>query len=109
MADANGMFFVLQFLVVLTIFMVKFYNILRVGELYDIKIAFLLIVGFLLAYGSGFMVMLVNNTELLFRVLFGIETSLVVLTLLFFSLEVIFDIKTRADTVIIAHQPDRGK
>lgn len=99
--------FVLQFLAVIGIFLVKLYNILTNGELYDARAVWLLFIGWCLAYCMGLVVFLLNPTEKLFLVFFQLETWLLVFNIVFLLAELFLIMKSKATVIVQPHNSRR--
>ncbi len=74
---------VLQLLFAIGIFITKFYNVMSSGQAYDMRWSFILFVGYFIAWGLGFTILMMRPEKLLFHVLFKFETWLIGLNVLF--------------------------
>lgn len=104
--------FIFQFLVVILITLVKFYNILSGNKKaeegktfpYDIKISFILFAATLVLYGVGLMISIYMYDEYLYIILFQIERFILPVNILFFIIELIYRLKDTALKTIEAHK-----
>jgi len=107
--------FIFQFLCILFISMIKFYNILSGGKQpkdrergffpYDMRASFMMFVLTLLFYGIGFVISIYGFAEQLYLILFKFEMFLFLpLNTLFFIVEIIFQLKDTAFARIEAHK-----
>jgi len=103
MAQLLEMIFVIQILGVIGLFLAKFYNILTVGKFYDIKIAWIIFISFLICWLAGLVVFLNEPEEIFFLIFFRVETILLGLMGIFIIFEHFFAIKENANKV--ADQP----
>jgi len=87
------MLFLVQFLIIIGIILIKVYNMMSVGQFYDIKLGFILFIGFFLAWLVGMIITLVYPQELLFLQLWKLENYLIVLNVVFLMFEIIIAIK----------------
>jgi len=79
MADFIDVMFLLSFLVIVGIIFAKFYNLLSKTEWYDIRMTWLLFGAFLFFYGVGMFSFLSDPENILFSVLFTLESLFVTL------------------------------
>jgi len=87
-------FFLMQFLIAVGLLLLKFYNLMRPADNYTIEKAIITFIGYFLAYGVGFVVLLANaGEEVLYSLLFRLETWFIGLIVLFFIIEVIYLLK----------------
>ena len=103
MTTLYDMFFLLQFIVIIVIILVKLYNVMSLGETYDIRISILLFIGYFIAYGVAFVVFLLDPEELLYLQLFRLESWLIVLNVVFLMAELFFNFKRQGLTPIKAN------
>ena len=96
MISLYNIMFVLSFLTLLVIFFLEVYNIMDKAEFYSGKTSFLLFIGLVLAWGVGLFVFLLDASELLFMVLFRLETLLFLVGGLFFVLDLLFRLSRQA-------------
>lgn len=96
MANIYDAFFILQFLICIIIILVKLYNIMSVGEFYDIKIIWLTFIGYFLAYAIGFVAFLANPEILIFLMLFKLETWFLLLVVCLFFGELLIHLSKTA-------------
>lgn len=90
MANINDMIYIMQFLVLIGIFLYQMFNLMHKGKLYDIRIGFILIISLTIAWGMGLVVVLLETSKATYAVLFQLESTFFVLAWLFFFFEVIF-------------------
>ena len=100
MADLYGMFFFIQFFLALALTLFRFYNVMRLwskkGPVYELPIAFISFIGFLIIYGIGLVTFLVGFAEPLFLALFQMESFIFLgLNVLFFIIEIIYLLTNR--------------
>lgn len=88
--DAYEFLFIVQLLVFVGLLLVKFYNVISVGRAYDLRWSFVLFVGSLLAYGVGFVVLLLDFEESLYLELFKLETWSLGVVFLFLFVELVY-------------------
>ena len=81
--------FLIQFFVIIVLILIKTNNLLHLGETYDLKMAILLFVGFILAWGVSFVVSMLSYQTIIYSVLFKLETWLLLLNLGFLLAELI--------------------
>jgi hypothetical protein len=79
--------FMTQFLIVIGILLFKTWNVFNLGKTYSVSVAWLLFASFFLFYGIGFFTMLTNFNNATFRVLFNLESWLVLLNVLYIIIE----------------------
>ena len=77
MVNVYEIFFILQFLVVIGITLAKIYNVMMLGKLYSHKMAWILWISFVLAFGVGFFVYITDaalNQTLLYTPIILLES-----------------------------------
>lgn len=80
--------FLLQFLVCIGVVLWKVYNTMSPKEQkYDIRMAFLLFFIYFLSYGVGFVVFMLDLTNNFYRLMFQLETWIILLNVLFIMVE----------------------
>lgn len=100
--------FLLQFSIVIGLFLYKLYNVLTVGENNNINISVLTLIGFVLVWGVGLLSLLYDTgVNLLFSALFKLEAWLFVLYFIFFIIEVFFLYKSTITGSMERHTPKR--
>lgn len=93
-------FFMISFTVSVAILLAKVYNLLSVGEWYDIKTAFLLFVGYLLAWLVGLVCVLMDLTTPILNTLFKLQTWLLVVTVMALIVELFLLAKVISNTTV---------
>jgi len=68
--DLYEFIFIIQFLAFIGIFLAKLYNLFSMGQWYDMRIGWILLIGAFLAYGVGFTISMHQQAELGFLSLF---------------------------------------
>ena len=82
--------FLLQFLLALTILGVKLYNLFSKGKIYDLRVSLMLFIGYFIIYAIGFVVMVLNYSNLLILQLFQLEQWFISLNIVFLIAELFF-------------------
>jgi len=90
MANVYDAFFILQFLVFIVIILLKLYNIMSLGKIYEIKMVFLTFIVSLIAYAIGFISLMANPETLIYLMLFQLETWLLILSIVLLFGELFF-------------------
>lgn len=98
-------FFVIQFLVFIVIFIFRFYNIMKLGEIYDLKIGFVLFVSSLLAYAVGSQVLMSEVEEYLYIFLLQLQGWMIVPQIAFLFAEIFFHLRLNTKKVISHYKP----
>ncbi len=101
--DIFDLMFIIQFIVLISIIMIKFYNVMSSGLWYDIKIAFVLWAVFLISWGVGGIILMINPTELIFLQLYKLGSWMILLNFVFLAIEIFFHIRDRALVTITAY------
>lgn len=96
--NLSGFFFILQFLIIIGLLLLKLYNLMHKGEVYGPPMMFITFILFFLMYGIGFVVTMIYNATPVFFLLFKLETWLVLLFVSFFIGEIFFMIGGIAKT-----------
>mgnify|MGYP001558605140 CR=1 FL=1 len=91
--DMYGLFFIIQLLVCVGIILAKVYNFMTFGKWYDMRISFILFIGYLFSYLLGLFVFFLDAEELLYLQIFRLESFLLALNVLFLFIEIIFYLK----------------
>jgi hypothetical protein len=94
--------FIIAFLVMMGIIFAKFYNALSVGSVYDIKIAFMLFSGYIVAWVTSFVVFAANPEIVIYNMLFRLSSWFLVLNVLFLIIEIILFLRDTAQRPIKA-------
>ncbi len=92
MADIVDMLFFLHIILVVVFSFVKIYNLMSEVKFYDIRWVWLLLIGFILNYGFG-LVLLILDRSILFATLFRVSSFFLVLNFLFFFVELFFYVR----------------
>lgn len=97
MSEINiyNVFFLLQFVCVLGIFLYKLYNVIsfnkgKDGLVYDMRISIILFISFWFCWLVGLVVLLLDPSELLYSTLFRLETWLILPNVLFLFIEIFY-------------------
>lgn len=101
--DIFDLMFIIQFIVLITVIMAKFYNVMSSGLWYDIKIAFVLWGTFLIAWVVGGVILMINPTELIFSQLYKLGSWMILLNFVFLAIEIFFHIRDRSLVTIQAY------
>lgn len=80
----------LSFLVSLGISLYKLYNLMHKCDKYDLRVGFLLFVGFLFSFLVSFAVMVLNPAELIYSVLFSVSVLFVAFQMILLFAEIVF-------------------
>jgi len=83
--------YIVAFLLMMAIFLTKIYNMFMVGKWYDLKIAFILYIVYVLALGVTFFITLINPTRLIYLVLFRLGSWLLAFNTLFLVIELVLN------------------
>jgi hypothetical protein len=83
-------FFLLQFLIVVALFLVKLFNVFKLGEWLSIEMVWMVLIVFWLFYGAGFVLLLNNPLSPTFWSLFTLESWLSRLFVVLFFVEFFF-------------------
>jgi len=83
-------FFLLQFLIVVTLFLVKLFNVFKLGEWLSFEAVWMVFIVFWLFYGAGFVLLLNNPLSPTFWSLFTLESWLSRLFVVLFFVEFFF-------------------
>lgn len=83
-------FFLLQFLIVVTLFLVKLFNVFKLGEWLSFEVVWMVFIVFWLFYGAGFVLLLNNPLSTTFWSLFTLESWLSRLFVVLFFVEFFF-------------------
>lgn len=81
--------FIMQFIVLVALFFVKLYNVLKLGEFYDWKIMFLTLVGLILTFGVGMLTSIIYFDNLLIMQMFNFEVLIFIAGFMLFITELI--------------------
>lgn len=84
-----GLLFLMQFMLVIGLALLKLYNLMKVGAIYTAQVSWVLFISGLLAYGVGFITALVGYVEPLFSTLLQLETWFMLLFVVFHISEVL--------------------
>ena len=103
MATFAEMIFLVQFLAVIGIFLLKLYNVMNFGKFYGGQILFLGLIGYIMAWGVGLFTMIINYTQSLYRVLFVFESVTMPLVIGLTLAEILFMIKDNAKNAVEAY------
>lgn len=94
MTEILDALFIIQFLVVITVILMKLYNVMYLGDKFPIEQSFMQLIVLFLSYGVGLSIVLVDVGEtLLYTVLFQLEAWLFVLIVFLFFSEIVMFIK----------------
>jgi uncharacterized membrane protein YbhN (UPF0104 family) len=89
--------FISQFIILLLLAGAKLFNLLNKTEKFNIKWSFIILIGIVICYFVGFQVVLfteyVSKLDLIYVQLFRLEMLLLLLSIIFFIVEVIMTIK----------------
>ena len=83
-------FFLLQFFIVVVLFLVKLFNVFKLGSWLSIEMVWMVFIVFWLFYGAGFILLLNNPLNPTFWSLFTIESWLSRLFAVLFFVEFFF-------------------
>jgi len=81
--------FIIQFIIVIGLLLYKLYNVINKCEVYGITQSIIIFVLFWIAWGAGF-VTLMLNPKLIYSVLFQLETWFIIPLILFVLIELFF-------------------
>lgn len=95
--------FFIQFFLFLTIFFLKTYNLMQLGKFYDIKIAFLLLIGSIMFWGFGLLSVMLHLTNLNLSIFFKFETYFLILNGLFMMSEMFIYLKDHVAKPVTCH------
>ena len=95
--------FIIAFLVMISIIFIKFYNALSAGTFYDIRAAFMLFAGYLIAWVTSFIVFAANPEITIYNMLFKLGSWLMGLNVLFLIIEIILSMRDTAQKPIAAY------
>ncbi len=101
MANINDMLFIIQFLILIGIFLYQMFNLMHKDQLYDIRLSFILIISITIAWGLGLFVVLLETSKATYAVVFQLESMFFILSWLFFFFDIIFSLKSATETEII--------
>lgn len=107
-------FFLIQIIIVLGIFFLKMYNVMKLKIMkedpyYNLVIAIISFIGFIVFYGFGFFTFLINYEETLYSVLFNLESLLLIMVVFFFIVELFYYLASRATEPIKPYMSDRDR
>ncbi len=108
MAGLYEMFFFISFIGVIGITLVKTYNVMSNGKVYNVKLCTILFISFLLCWGISFAVFMINPETKLYDILFRFETVFLVLNGGYFAAEILFSLRDNAKEIIKHHTPERS-
>ena len=107
--DIFDFMFIIQFVVLISIIMIKFYNVMSSGLWYDIKIAFVTWALFLIFWGVGGIILMINPTELIFLQLYRLGSWMILLNFVFLAIEIFFHIRDRTLVTMAAYSSKKMK
>ena len=96
--------FIVQFLVLISIILVKLYNIFSIGEFYDMRIGFLLFIGYFIAWFVGFSIFMFQPERLIYSMLFKFGNLFLVFNMLFLFIEILLMLMANTRKVVTAHK-----
>lgn len=100
-------FFMLQFLIVIGIILLKLLNIMRVGSFYTFEMAVISFIGVIMAWGIGFVILLANaGADVIYSAIFHLESWLFPIVAIEFFIEIIFLMNTLVTGPKKAYKPD---
>lgn len=102
----EGLFFV-GFALLVFIFLVKVFNIMSVGQLYDNRIVFLGFVVFLLAYFLVYVVHLSDFTEIVYSTLYRLSSALLVFVGIATAIELFINLGTFSTGYVKSNMPNK--
>jgi hypothetical protein len=111
MSNIYDLFFTVQFFIAIAILLYKLYNIMSECDIYDMRVSFILFIGYFLSYGIGAIVVMLHYSQfgevtLLYHILWTLEGWLVLVNVLFLAIEIIFNFKT-IGRITDAHRSNR--
>lgn len=101
MENIYSMLFAVQFFIAVAIVLYRIYNGMNLGKLYDIKVSFMLFIGYLLCWLVGLMITLFNPETLILSQILKIENIMFMLNTLFFIIEIFFWLDVWANKTIV--------
>lgn len=82
--------FLIQLIVFISVFLLKVFNVMSVGQFTDWRIAITTLILALFSFGVGLVLSLLNYTDMLFIALFQVESWLLAFVVLLFIAELMF-------------------
>ena len=104
--NLSDVLFFVQFLAIIFILGFKLLNLFSLGKIYDLRLSFLLFIGFFISYFVGLMVLLTRSSILLYSALFKLETGFILFNVIFLLGELYFYTIGRS-IVREAYKPNR--
>lgn len=99
--------FMLQFLILVGITIVKLYSVMKQATLYNFKTSIVLFIVYLVAWLVGLVALMYYPEKLIYRTLFTLGSWLMVLNVVFFVIELFYSISKTAVKPIEAYKPIR--
>lgn len=84
--------YIVQFIVLIGITLAKLYNIFTNCKWYDLKLTWVLFIGFVLAWFTGFSIFMLEPERAIYMVLFNMARVLFLLNFLFLLVEVLINL-----------------
>jgi len=92
MAEIYSALFIVQFFGLVSIFFAQAYNLMKVGEFYNLKVAFLLLFGSILTFGMGRSIAIIEHTETLIVQVFKLEAFIFILCFVLFLVDLVMEL-----------------
>jgi hypothetical protein len=100
-------FYVLQFVVAIIMIIVKLYNVMSNGTIYDFRISILGLITYALCFAVGFVVVMNDPTTLIYSTLFYIESWCLVLIIMLFIVEVLFVVRDKSTKSVESYKSNQ--
>jgi hypothetical protein len=84
----------------------KLYNLMSGGKTYDLRMSFLLFAVCVMAFGFGIVIALLEPEELLYTVIFKIETWMLTLNVMTLIIEILMNISNKVGDTVTTYKKE---
>lgn len=102
-----SLFYLIGFLIILSITFAKLWNVINGGRYYKINMGFMLFVGFMIAWLIVFISFANYPENIMYHILYRLSTGLMILNVVFLIIELILTIRDNATPTVKAYKPER--
>lgn len=95
--DFGDMLYLLSFIIFFSLSIIKVYNVMNSGQIYDLGKGIIIYVGILITWGLNLFTFLINNTDSLYRILFAIMSLFLTLNTILLIIEIFFNLEKTVD------------
>lgn len=95
--------FLIQFIVFIGVFLVKIWNVMRIGDFYSFELVWILLIGAGFTFAIGWIVVMGQPEVLIYQVLFRLQSWIWAPMFMLVIAELMFFLKGRANKTIEAY------